>query len=265
MSTDRIALAPIREWLRSCRARFSAFAQDAAAFLSWRRERSDLEEELAAALPGAHSGGSLGLGTRVRELGRERDVLARELSAVRQQLWKQRAETLRAVSAVRALREAAGSLPGAEELMGRFAGLLDEVSERKLPSSPERGEVTNAMRSAYRVSPQRSPQSEEARAVCLPPGDGTRIDRAFLAFHAANPDVYIELVALAREAHARGRRRLGMKMLWEVVRWKRFLRTTDNGASVFKLNNNYHSRYARLIALREPDLAGLFELRELRS
>jgi hypothetical protein len=33
----------------------------------------------------------------------------------------------------------------------------------------------------------------------------------------------------------------------------------------FKLNNNYHSRYARLIMEREPGLDGFFETRGLRS
>ena len=90
----------------------------------------------------------------------------------------------------------------------------------------------------------------------------TRLDREFFDFHAHNPGVYRELVKLARQAVTRGRTRVGMKMIYEVVRWNRFLETTDPD---WKLNNNYHSRYARLIMEQEPDLAGIFELRELRS
>lgn len=88
------------------------------------------------------------------------------------------------------------------------------------------------------------------------------LEARFRQFHAENPDVYRTLAKLARQAVARGRTRMGIKMLFEVARWERFLITTDPD---FKLNNNFHSRYARLLMTREPDLAGLFELRELRS
>ncbi|MFA6917207.1 MAG: hypothetical protein WC222_12505 [Parachlamydiales bacterium] len=86
------------------------------------------------------------------------------------------------------------------------------------------------------------------------------LNRRFAEFHLANPQVYTELVALAREASRRGRKRIGIKMIYEVVRWNRFIQTTDDS---FKLNNDYHSRYARLIMQREVDLAGIFETRSL--
>jgi len=63
-------------------------------------------------------------------------------------------------------------------------------------------------------------------------------DRRFRDFHRDNPEVYEELMVLVRQAMARGRKKIGIKMLWEVVRWNRFLRTTDEK---YKLNNNYHS------------------------
>lgn len=91
-----------------------------------------------------------------------------------------------------------------------------------------------------------------------------RIQRQFEEFHHKNPKVYEELVKLARQAKRAGRTKIGIKMLFEVVRWQRFL-ATDDAHSDFKLSNNYHSRYARLIMEREPDLEGLFDLRELRS
>lgn len=89
-------------------------------------------------------------------------------------------------------------------------------------------------------------------------------DQRFQAFHMANPQVFEELKRLALQATAKGHRRLGMKMLWEVLRWNRLMRTTDPD-SEFKLNNNLHSRYARLLMERVPELVGIFELRELRS
>lgn len=91
-------------------------------------------------------------------------------------------------------------------------------------------------------------------------------DERFREFHEKNPEVYQELVSLARQAVARGRRKMGIKMLFEVVRWQRFLRTTDpDSGSTYKLNNNYHSRYARLIMDQESDLRGIFEVRELKT
>lgn len=89
-----------------------------------------------------------------------------------------------------------------------------------------------------------------------------RIDHAFRQFHEQNPHVYKELVALALRLRAKGHDRIGIGMLFEVLRHERMLHTTDPEG--FKLNNNYRSRYARLIMEQEPALAGVFELRELR-
>ena len=95
------------------------------------------------------------------------------------------------------------------------------------------------------------------------PDDASRIDREFKMFHRDNPHVYVELVRLAREAVSRGHKRIGVKMLWEVLRWHFWLNTkTDDD---FTLNNNYTSRYARLIMATEADLRSVFELRMLRS
>lgn len=88
----------------------------------------------------------------------------------------------------------------------------------------------------------------------------SKIERAFWEFHAAHPEVYEELRQLALDAKRRGRDRLGMKMLFEVVRWNRLLRTGDRG---FKLNNNFTAYYARLLMEREPELRGMFETRKL--
>jgi len=92
----------------------------------------------------------------------------------------------------------------------------------------------------------------------------TRRGREFWDFHQSNPAVYRALVRLARQARQQGKIKIGIRMLWEVMRWEFWLQTDDN-VSDFKLNNNYISRYARLIMEREPDLAGCFEIRELKS
>lgn len=88
---------------------------------------------------------------------------------------------------------------------------------------------------------------------------GTPLAARFAAYHAANPHVYDEIVMLARRAKRSGAQRIGMKQLWEVMRWRHMLSTRDPEG--WKLNNDYTSCYARLVMLREGDLAGMFELR----
>lgn len=100
-----------------------------------------------------------------------------------------------------------------------------------------------------------------AVALALPGLGG--IDEQFARFHADNPHVYDTLVRLAREAHAAGRNRIGIGMLWERLRWELLVTTT--GDTAYRLNNNLRSRYARAIMANETDLAGIFETRELRS
>lgn len=81
----------------------------------------------------------------------------------------------------------------------------------------------------------------------------------FEKFHRENPHVYRVLVALAREWKRRtGRDEIGIAALFERARWEIALATTG---SDYKLTNSYRAFYARLIMQREPDLRGLFALR----
>jgi hypothetical protein len=96
--------------------------------------------------------------------------------------------------------------------------------------------------------------------VATPPSQS--IEEAFADFHRLNPWVYHALVRLARQVTQRGHSRIGIGMLFEVLRWEWYTAST---AGDYKLNNNYRSRYARLIAANEPDLADVFETRELRA
>lgn len=84
----------------------------------------------------------------------------------------------------------------------------------------------------------------------------------FEEFHRENPHVYRELRQLALDLVEFGHERIGIGMLFEVLRWQRALRTTDDD---FKLNNNYRARYARLLMEREPRLAGKFEIRQINE
>lgn len=103
---------------------------------------------------------------------------------------------------------------------------------------------------------------EEFRPIVNPGGKPKTIKEAFDAFHAANPHVYAMLRKLALPLAQQGRRKIGIGMLFEVLRWQYALQTRGDD---FKLNNNYRSHYARLLMDREPALRGLFETRELRS
>lgn len=89
----------------------------------------------------------------------------------------------------------------------------------------------------------------------------TELRKKFNDFHKNNPKVYSELVSLAKQAKARGRAKIGMRMLYEVVRWNRYLKTTDED---YKMNNDYCAFYARKIVDENPELEGIFELRSLK-
>ena len=95
-------------------------------------------------------------------------------------------------------------------------------------------------------------------------GDRDATIRArFLRFHDSNPEVYRELVAMARELKASGHDRIGVRMLWEALRWRRMIRTSD--PSGYKLNDHYPAHYARRIMDHEPDLDEIFATRQIRT
>lgn len=89
------------------------------------------------------------------------------------------------------------------------------------------------------------------------------IDERFSKFHADNPHVYASLARLARQVKSRGRSKVGIELLFAVLRWEQMMSTT--GDSGFRLNDHFTSRYARLLMEQEPDLDGMFETRELRA
>ena len=82
----------------------------------------------------------------------------------------------------------------------------------------------------------------------------------FIKFHEENPHVYKKLLNLAHIAKAAGRNKISMKLLFEKLRWD-YIIDTKRPEGEFRLNNNFTSYYARMIMRRNPDLAGMFELR----
>lgn len=92
--------------------------------------------------------------------------------------------------------------------------------------------------------------------------EGETIQQRFESFHAKNPWVYKVLVNNTRMWVNRGHKRIGIKMLAEVLRWQYGMATVGDD---FKLNNNFTSRYVRLIIAEHPEFADVFETRVLRA
>jgi len=80
----------------------------------------------------------------------------------------------------------------------------------------------------------------------------------FKSFHYQNPHVYEGLKRLALKMRETGRKSYGIGGLFEVLRWDRALKTTDEE---FKLNNSYRSFYARLLMHTDHRLSGFFRTR----
>jgi hypothetical protein len=89
------------------------------------------------------------------------------------------------------------------------------------------------------------------------------IQERFERFHKENPHVYEVLLDLATEARKKGASKLGIGMLWEVMRWRVWMATSD--PSGLKLNDHYRSRYVRMLVKDRPEFDGMFELRTLRT
>ncbi len=95
-------------------------------------------------------------------------------------------------------------------------------------------------------------------------GGMSKLEHKFWQFHANNPKVYRHLVMFARQWRIKfgPQAKLGIKSLFERVRWEVCLSTTTDPN--FKLNNNHTAFYARLIMERNEELTGIFNLRKQR-
>lgn len=85
-----------------------------------------------------------------------------------------------------------------------------------------------------------------------------RIVRDFEIFHAENPKVFDLFKSFAIQAKAAGRGRFGARAILERIRWHTAIETSD---PEFKINNNFHPCYARLLVVDDPSFAGFFETR----
>lgn len=93
-------------------------------------------------------------------------------------------------------------------------------------------------------------------------GAPSPLDKRFWDFHKSNPNIYSELVKLSQQVKDSGRKRISINMMFEVIRWNSYIKTTTKD---FKLNNSYRSRYARIIVENNPQFVGMFEVRRIKS
>jgi hypothetical protein len=87
---------------------------------------------------------------------------------------------------------------------------------------------------------------------------GKSIADRFQLFTICNPHIYAMIRKIALDLKLTGHRRMGMKAIFERLRWLYAIQTKGD---VFKLNNSFTSHYSRLLMEQEPELAGFFELR----
>mgnify|MGYP001558648423 FL=1 len=88
-------------------------------------------------------------------------------------------------------------------------------------------------------------------------------EAAFERYHADNPQVYEAALRFALDLKRRGRKRLGMKAVFERLRWWSNVEATAGDS--LKLNNNMTAYYARRIMQQTPELAGFFETRRSKG
>jgi len=95
------------------------------------------------------------------------------------------------------------------------------------------------------------------------------IEEKFRAYHAANPGVYAALVKLTRAQFLRGATRHGLKAMFEQLRFRiatgKIGRPEVRATTGYEFDNDFTSRYVRLLVTEYPAYRGLFELRHLRS
>jgi hypothetical protein len=90
------------------------------------------------------------------------------------------------------------------------------------------------------------------------------LDDKFFQYHDNNPHVFKLFVRFAREAKNAGFKHYGMHTIMHRVRWHINVETNDEDG--YKMNNNYSSRYARLLMQKHPEeFEGFFNLRKLQT
>ncbi len=85
----------------------------------------------------------------------------------------------------------------------------------------------------------------------------------FEHFHHLNPQVLWHIEQIARELQRAGHPHGSVKLIFERLRWLHALATLGD-TDGFKLNNNHHAFYARVLMKKCPGFDGFFKLRRQR-
>lgn len=84
----------------------------------------------------------------------------------------------------------------------------------------------------------------------------------FKQFHAENPEIFTEFLALARKIKNTGRKKYSAEAILQVLRWHRDIQTTGEP---YKISNNFRSMYARLLVYNYPEFQGFFTMHGLED
>lgn len=109
------------------------------------------------------------------------------------------------------------------------------------------------------VDPLRRCEAALVEQVDAEYGAPSTLVRRYIEWHRDNPRVYRLVEKFVAELVARGRRRIGIALIWERMRWEIALETGDEP----KLNNSWRSFAARLYLLHHPEHAGVFATRRV--
>ena len=90
----------------------------------------------------------------------------------------------------------------------------------------------------------------------------TRIDNEFEAYDKSNPHVYKRFCEIADSIIKRGHKHYSADAILHVIRYESTVKKEP--FELFKINNNYSSRYARKFISDHPEHNNFFEIRVLR-
>ena len=93
--------------------------------------------------------------------------------------------------------------------------------------------------------------------------DQSEQDRKFFEYHRENPHVFALITRYANDVKQAGYKHYGMHTIMHRIRWHINIDSKDRAG--FKMNNNYSSRYARLLIQENPEFDGFFRNRRLKT
>lgn len=96
----------------------------------------------------------------------------------------------------------------------------------------------------------------------LPLHRGASIQERFERFDMENPRIYELYKKFSLELYVRGRRKCGISLITERIRWEVIVTTTGQD---FKISNDFRSRYARKLMKENIALNGFFFIKQLRT